>query len=268
MALSGKLIPLDSIIEKVQSNFKFNVEFDWQDAAEWVASLLALLDVPSALVQKVTDGHDGNPQPIKIEDYRGNLPCDLHSIIQTSRDFSDAECSGDVRLVPMRYATDTFHTRFHCEDCPDLSCSSGETYIVNNNHIFTNFKEGTVYMSYLAIPTDERGFPMVPYEESWRKAMEWEIAYRIAFILFLRDEISGDKFQLIERDRDWYSAQAVHKAKMPSIDEWESIKNNVIRSIPKINHHRDFFKNMQMPEERYIWPLRRELNIARPSNLR
>jgi hypothetical protein len=159
------------------------------------------------------------------------------------------------KLEPMRWATDSFHTRQHCTDY-DFICKSASTYTVNNNYIFTSFNSGKVMMSYLAIPTDEEGYPLIPADEWWRQAVQYEIAYKIAFKLFMQSNITDKAFQLIERERDWKVAQAVNKTKTPSIDEMESFKNQWLKLIPNYNNHDNMFRNMQMPEKMFNHPYR------------
>jgi hypothetical protein len=162
----------------------------------------------------------------------------------------------DYTLEPMRWATDTFHNQQHCTNY-DFSCSRGvNTYVINNNYIFPNFSEGKCLMAYLAIPTDEEGFPLIPGDEWWRQAVTYEIAYKIAFKMFLQGNITREAFQLIERERDWKVAQATNKSKIPSIDEMESFKNQWLQLIPKYNNHQSFFRNMQAPSKMYNHPYR------------
>jgi hypothetical protein len=67
--------------------------------------------------------------------------------------------------------------------------------------------------------------------------------------------LQADKFQIIERDRDWYFAQAVNHAKQwNGVDEAETVKNSVLRTIPAIQDHASFFANMQLPEQRKFRP--------------
>jgi hypothetical protein len=68
--------------------------------------------------------------------------------------------------------------------------------------------------------------------------------------------MARDKKEFFERERDWYVAQAVNKSKIMSPDEMESWKNDWLRTIPKVNHHSNFFRNMQAPEQRYVHPIR------------
>jgi hypothetical protein len=161
----------------------------------------------------------------------------------------------NYRLEPMRWATDTFHTKYHCTDV-DFYCKSANTYTVNGNYIFTNFDHGKVLMSYLSIPTDDEGLPLIPADEWWRQAVTYEIAYKIAFKMMLQGNITNQAFQIIERERDWKVAQAVNKSKIPSIDEMESFKNQWLKLIPNNNNHDTMFKNMQLPEKMFNHPYR------------
>ncbi len=151
--------------------------------------------------------------------------------------------------TPMRYSGDTFHTKFHATDL-DFEPVSEYTYIVNNNYVFTNFKTGCVAIAYKAVPTDKNGFPLIPDHASWRLAMEYEIAYRISFKLWLQGKLADRKFQLIERDRDWYAAQARNSSMGNSLDEEETSKNHFTRFFGKYNSaHSSFFGNMSFPEK-------------------
>lgn len=269
MAYNGKYVSVDRIIENVYRDFKFEYDLNYQDAVEWIGSLLALLSVPIVLLDKVTNGKDDMPEFIKIENYRGNLPCDLHSIVQT------AYAASNGTLYPMYYTENTMHRAYHCSFDDFVRTSEGEIsndllglensplfigdsgsgksyaeYKVNNNYIFTNFREGFVQMSYKAIPTDSKGMPLIPDNESWIRACVFEVALRIASILYYQDKLSVDKLNRIDRDRDWYVGQAVISIKIPSLDQQQSEINN-IRSINKRNHHGSFFRNMTIPETRY-----------------
>jgi hypothetical protein len=310
MAISGKHVSLKTIVERVYMDFGFNYSLSFTEAAEWAGSILALLKVPLSLQNKVEE--------ITIDESRGELPCDLESIVQTARMVEQGndgctsmvistldrgteyvevsaidivnrkfklcgcnaftscdECTPEgceptrpiirsaggslakprYRLEPMRWATDTFHTKQHCSDY-DFYCKSASTYTVSGNHIFANFEHGKVMMSYLAIPTDEEGFPLIPADEWWRQAVQYEIAYKIAFKMFIQGNITDKAFQMIERERDWKVAQAVNKTKIPSIDEMESFKNQWLKLIPQYNNHNNMFRNMQLPEKMFNHPYR------------
>jgi hypothetical protein len=110
--LNGRYVPIEGIIERVYRDYGFEEDFDWNDAIEWVADALDLIGAPRAYMPKVTDGSTalGNPDPIVIKDHRGDLPCDLHVIVQT-REF----CS----KIPMLHNTDNFHAGLYISNSPD-----------------------------------------------------------------------------------------------------------------------------------------------------
>ena len=73
MAFNGKYVSLASIIEKVYRDNGYDLEVSWADAAEWAAEAMDLIGVPNALIDKYAI--------IPIEYHRGNLPCDLHTLV-------------------------------------------------------------------------------------------------------------------------------------------------------------------------------------------
>lgn len=268
MAVNGKYVKIARVLERVHSDWGFD-SIPIEDAIEWAGSLFSL--APSMYILK----HD--IAKIKITEGKGKLPCDLESIIQTAKlDSGDVLISNvpptlfftpeelllneidsnstnviltelnSLTLLPMRWSTDTFHLRYHKTDI-DFQNDSSITYIVNNNYIFTNFETGTVYMSYLAIPTDEEGLPLIPDNESWIRAAVNEIALMFARKEAIKENIGFDIVQYIERDRDWYFAQAVNRSKMNSIDKEESSKNHRLASFRTGSQHNSMFRNMQLP---------------------
>lgn len=245
---SGNVVSYKAIIDKVYRDFGWEIQDE--EGTEWLAELLALANVGVALQPMIAY--------IYVNDGRGDLPFDLHKIEQTAalsgvNTLEEAEC-GKGAMHPMRWATDSFHHRFHKCDS-DYRCTSALTYTVNQGYIFTSFKEGFVAMAYDAIPTDECGYPVIPAEQQWVEAAAFFVAKKKAFKLYLRNEITKDKYFEIDKDRDWYLAQAVnHSKQWNGVDQAESVKNSVLRTIPSIQDHTTFFANMQMPEQRIFRP--------------
>ena len=72
----------------------------------------------------------------------------------------------------------------------------------------------------------------------------------------MQGHLRPDVYQVIERDRDWYFAQAVNHAKQwNGVDEAESMQNATLRTIPDVQAHASFFANMQLPEQRNFRPV-------------
>jgi hypothetical protein len=247
---SGNTVSYKTIIDKVIRDFGFNYDIHEEEGVEWLAEFMAHTNVGVTMEEKIAY--------IEICDGRGDLPFDLYKIGQTVdisgvETLEEAQC-GKGRMYPMRWKTDYFHKRYHQDD-RDYTSESRETYTVGQGYIFTTKSKGIIAMSYSAIPTDDCGYPTIPAEQQWLEAGAHYIAHRIARKLWIRNELAGDKFQVIERDKEWYFAQAVNHAKQwNGVDEAETVKNSVMRTIPAVQDHASFFANMQLPEQRKFRP--------------
>ncbi len=76
--------------------------------------------------------------------------------------------------------------------------------------------------------------------------------WKLAFIKMMQGKIDKGTYQLIERDRDWYIGAAQTRGNMPNPDMMESLKNNFLRMIKKINQHGDGWASAGHQEERRI----------------
>jgi hypothetical protein len=247
---AGKTVSYKAILDKVIRDFGFNYDIREEEGVEWLAEFMAHTNVGIVMEEKIAY--------MEICDGRSELPFDLHKIGQTAviegvTSIEEAEC-GKGRLFPMRWKTDYFHKRYHLDN-RDYTTEGRETYTVGQGFIFPSFSKGFIAMSYDAIPTDDCGYPTIPAEQQWLEAASHYIAHRIARRLWIQGQITDAKFQIIERDKEWYFAQAVNHAKQwNGVDEAESVKNSVVRTIPDIQAHASFFANMQLPEQRKFRP--------------
>lgn len=193
-------------------------------------------------------------------DYNTNQTCTTGDGTALCQDLVTSEKTCNKRLnkcytfLPMRWNTNTFYKSYHGCDI-DFRVNSDLTYTVNNHYIFTSFKEGLVAMAYKAVPTDENGLPMIPDNQSVINYVTWYVGNKIAFQLFLTDKYTQAKYEEFKGYLSLYYQKAKNEGKMPkSLDEWESYKNQRIKSIPKLFEHNKFFGNLQTPEQRYIHP--------------
>jgi hypothetical protein len=244
MALTGKTVRVERIIEKVHRDYKFNVTVDWIDLIEWIGEALGLVGAPRIMSEKVTDGNVDlyHPDPIVIENYRGRLPYDVYEI--------NTCVKGDTKQA-MRRSTDMMHMSYVCRTSKDFICSSQYTYKCNDNYIFTSFESGTVIMSYQAFPVDERGLPTIPDNQRIIEYCTKFVANKIAFQMYLKDMLSEQKYSRIEQDYLFYAGSADTAARTPSPDDMENWKNMFIRLIPDISAHGVNFANIGNMEKRF-----------------
>ena len=114
-------------------------------------------------------------------------------------------------------------------------------------YIKTNVKEGYLMVSYLSLPTDEEGLPLIPDHPSFIDAIYWYVNMKISYINYRTNPNSATKALYEDAAREWrfYVKQAYGKAMMPSnVDELESLKDQWLRLYPKTNEHKTFFKNL------------------------
>lgn len=272
---NGKYISVRRILENVYRNFGLQEEVNFYDALEWIGSVISIIGSPARLEKYI--------RVIQIEGGKGKLPCDLHTIIQCGKrvqslsplgnvprqffvensvvdegeeylpDLSDvyietAKKFSNYALEPMLYSMDNMFLRYHCADIDfNVNPSCGNTYQVNKNYIYTNFEEGLVEMAYMRIPLDDEGYPLIPDNESWIKACEFEIAYRVFYRDFIAGRLPQAVFMTIERDRDWYVAQAGNTDKIPTQDEAHAWLNNALNPLRSPNPFKTFFRHVGEP---------------------
>ena len=290
MALNGKYISLNSIMEQVYADNGYQFELPWVDIMMWTEEALNLIGHPRQYIRKVT-GHKENPN-LDIKNYRAQLPCDFHSLEQVAVNGMPAEYSGNTfhhlldgaccgiegfanlaahvqeqnwgELVKV---TNDDGTSSYEQRNDSLSNTEGGimsfdmtgamdsemgpiTFDLNNNNITLSVKEGKVCMAYLAIPTDEEGLPLIPEDTSYQLAVKKYLTMKVDYIAWRRGTLQQAVFEHSQQEWMWYVGQAGNKAKMPNIDQLETIKNQTMRLLPNVNAHETFFKTQGSPEIR------------------
>ena len=167
---------------------------------------------------------------LEIEEYRALLPCDFHKMIQVRA------CKEGYNQV-FRSSTDNFHFS------KDKRYSHDLTYKLQGQVIYTSMKEGTIEISYQAIPVDCDGYPMIADNSSLREALELYITKKRYKILFDTGKIKGDVYNSTCQEYAWAVGQAQTSLIMPTIDELEAITNSWNTLIPRVTEHRSGFIN-------------------------
>lgn len=206
------------VIENVIRDTGFTTEINWVDVAEWVYIAMELIGVTNAYVRKITDGNDGNPEPIEIIDYKGNLPSDFHQIIA-------------VRDYNTKIALSESSSLFFNSNNRAFSTFSEHSYKISNDLIFTSFESGSLEIEYWAFPIDEDGLPLIPDDVTYLKAIESYITERIARKLMIQDKMDFNKYRLFEREWAYYVNSANTKDSLMSLDKAEALRNQLTKII-------------------------------------
>lgn len=238
--LSGKYTTISRVLENIIRDNGYTTEVSFSDAIEWAYRAMQLIGAPQIYIQKVTDGNIDlqHPKPIQIVNYRGELPCDLHKIIQV-RDYCNRSS--------LTYSTYNFSLSGNMREA---TAGNNLQYIINDNYIFTNFIEGQLEIAYWAFPVDDEGYPAIPDDERYLKAVESYIVERIDHKLWRQGKVSDAVYNHSLTEWMFYVRSAKTRAQMPSLSEMEALKNQVLRLID----HPDRFNKqfVQLGDEEQI----------------
>lgn len=175
---------------------------------------------------------------VKIEDFRGELPCDLIMINQVKD-----TCSN----ICLRSMTDTFFPDGRHRGKRTLGYTGYRdelSYKVQNHIIYTSFKKGEVKINYKAIPVDEDGFPLIPDNPTYHKALELYIKVQVFTILFDQNKIKQEVLKHTEQQYSWAAGQLISEYNIPSNDELESISRSWTTLIQRVGDFDNGFKSL------------------------
>jgi len=163
---------------------------------------------------------------VKIDKYRGVLPCDFSSIIQV-RGLDGSE------YVP---TMDNFHVSPHKPEYVGLS-----SYKIQGRIIITSNERCDIEIAYRSMPVDENGWPMIPDDAEFVRALEAYIKYKKFKIYFDTGKISQNVYINARDDYNNLILSAQTHMITPTPDEMETIANMWHSLIPRVSNHRDGF---------------------------
>lgn len=199
---------------------------------------------------------------IEIKDYKGLLPDDFYEVNQirlsslankvpkyeenyridkdgnkistgtyTQVGYEDIEY---YKNKSFRYATDTFHMS-------DVKSGVDLTYKIQGGYIFTSIKEGTIELSYQAILLDEEGYPLIPDNSKFTRALQAYIKKEWFTILFDLGKLQAAIYQNVQQEYAWAVGACESEFQKMSLDKAESFYNSWSTLIPRRNQHQRFY---------------------------
>ena len=189
-------------------------------AVNYAVEFIRVVGMPRAFEEKVEN--------IKIENHRGVLPCDFYEEIQVK------ECDGPEYLS----MESPFHT------------TAPFAYKIQGNVIITTLKETTIRVAYRALKVDDDGFPMIPDNGTFARALELYIQKRYFTVLFNSGKVSRDVLHNTQQEYAFYVGQAQSDLVRSTIDQMQSITNMWTSLLLRHNKHADGFVSVNLPEIR------------------
>ena len=205
-------------------------ELTLESAIQYTMDFIGVMGLPNIYVDKITS------EPVKIEDYRGELPCDLIMINQVR------EHKSHLPLVAM---TDNFNGLHKHEPHARLS---NNTFKTQGRVIFTSMKEGLLDVSYKGIMVDDEGIPLIPDNSIFLKTLELYIKKEWFTILFDMGKISPAVLQNTQQEYAFKAGQLNNEFMIPSVSEMEAITNIMNQLVPRVNEFNHGFKNLGAKE--------------------
>lgn len=225
-----KYISIKTVLDNILDHPMLK-EVSFERAINHTVNFMRILGCPRMFEEKVT--------LVDIKNWRGALPCDFNDIIQVR---THSSCDRKNYGV-FRYATDNFHMSENKQGSFDL------TYKIQGNVIFTSIKEGVIEIAYNAFAIDSEGYPLIPDNSTFIRALELYIKKQCFTTLFDLGKINQAIYQNVCQEYAWAVGQAQSDLIRPTIDQMQSITNALNTLIPRINEHDNGFVNNGFQEK-------------------
>lgn len=194
-----------------------------ETAVDYAVDFMRIMGVPDMFMEKT--------EHIEIENYRAMLPCDFYKMIQVRTD----------KGAMFRHTSDSFHMSECKDDCSDRFMDL--TYKIQGNIIYTSLKEGNIEIAYMAIAVDSEGYPLLPDNSSFTRALELYIKKQWFTILFDLGKIAPAVLQNVQQEYAWAAGDCQTEFNRLTLDKAESFYNSWRTLIIRDTEHQNGFRN-------------------------
>lgn len=194
-----------------------------EQVVDMTVSFMRIVGVPTIFTEKT--------EVLQIEKYRAMLPCDYCQVIQIRK----------VGGPTFRYSSDSFHLSEYKDTCNNEF--SDLTYKIQGNIIYTSIENGEIEIAYEAIATDSEGFPLLPDNSSFIRALELYIKKQWFTVLFDLGKINIAVLQNVQQEYAWAVGDCQTEFNRLSIDKAESFYNSWRTLLLRDTEHKTGFKN-------------------------
>lgn len=272
-----KYTTCEAVIAKIMADANMgDTKLRITDIKEWIFEAIDKIGAPMQYIEKES-GVDGCPI-LKIEDYQVPIPDDLEHlstvayshrhegpwIPMRTNDSSfknmhpfDHHHPHHIPQQPMHHKPFTSKSQLytingmkHLERMLGDGLHEDPTFFIKPGWIVTNKKKGFIKISYKAIVSDEKGYPLIPDLASYREAIYWYVMMKLNFPKFLKGKLGGGKasganmnvYAYLQQQWNFYRNQAYAEAMMPTESDMRSIKNEWNKLVPEWDADEVFFK--------------------------
>ena len=189
---------------------------------DYSIDFMRIVGVPSMFEEKV--------EKAEVINYRASLPCDYYQMIQIRALDPNYNILG-----AFRYSSDSFHMSDTKPEYADYS------YKIQGNIIYLSVPNGLIEIAYQAIPIDSDGYPLIPDNSSFTRALEAYIKKQHFTILFDLGKIGNGPLAQVQQDYAWAVGDCQSEFNRLTIDKAESFYNSWRTLIIRSSEHRTGF---------------------------
>lgn len=170
---------------------------------------------------------------VKIRGYRGELPCDFYQI--TGMRTADG--------VPYESATALFHDVDH-------DGAGRPTYKIQGGVVTTSTEDDDATLAYSAIDVDGDGFPTLPDNSVFLRALEAYVKAQWFTILFDTGRIAAQVFDNAQREYSWLAGQCATEQNRMTLDRLEALNSSLNTLMQRATMHEKGFVTLGARETR------------------
>lgn len=269
-----KYTKCESVIAKIMSDLDSGEARNRiTDIREWIFEAIEKIGAPMQYLKKES-GADGVPI-LKIQDNQVPIPEDLVNLdgvaysqnengpwvpMSTNTGIFREPNKKNANKYPSAFKYPTTQAQFLNVNTNRSNTKSVNKleYFIKPGWIVTNVNEGYIKLSYKAIATDERGYPLIPDLASYQEAIYWYVVMKLSFSKFLKGHLggkgvnnNGNVYNYIRQQWNFYCAQAYAEAMMPTADDMQNIKRDWNKLIPDWDGDETFFDNIGIQQSVY-----------------
>ena len=185
------------------------------DFIEWMGEALDFIGAASQLERK--------EKKLFVESFKAPLPQHFVQLLQLQYE------SEDSGWIYPKYNPTSFNP--HYRESENFYSPIQETYSLNPNYIVTSFEEGEIFISYLALPLDEDGYPLVPDNQYFREALFW-YCFKKMLMKGYQPKMQGMNYEFAEHQWKFYCTAARNKANYPDLGEYQRFADTWVGLIP------------------------------------
>jgi len=266
------LSSIDRVINKIITDLGLGqTEVPYQSFIEWSADALEHIGSYYQFEEKSCQ--------IMIEDHTGKLPCDFHKPIRFEEGcsiqpghtgFFGGSLQATLSACGIEWESLPAYERFRIVAVPGLQRADLATpnqiahtlqrnndmigdisatkftdmdYNINFNKVTAAFRYGVIQLRYLAMPVDERGFPLVPDDVAFRDALFWKCTMHLCMLnpMLLKNPQLRN-YEYCRQMWQKYCGQARAHANMPDLETIERLKNNWLRLHNDVNFQENNYR--------------------------